>query len=47
MPGSGFPMEPDEVRKRLKFAKKGPAGVLLLTRLGKERHLAILAERPA
>lgn len=40
----GFPMEPDEVRKQLKFSKSDQAGVIILTRCNDD-HVMILCKR--
>jgi len=40
----GFPMEPDEVRKQLRFSKGETSGVIILTRC-KDEHIMILGKR--
>jgi SAM-dependent methyltransferase len=41
----GFPMEPEQIRKRLKLTKGGRKAVLLIMRYD-QSHIMILAERP-
>ena len=41
----GFPVEPEQIRKRLKLTKGGRKAVLLIMRYGAS-HVMILAERP-
>ena len=41
----GFPMEPEQIRKRLKLIEGGRKAVLLIMRYG-QSHIMILAERP-
>ncbi len=41
----GFPMEPEQIRKRLKLTEGGRKAVLLIMRYG-QSHIMILAERP-
>jgi hypothetical protein len=41
----GFPMEPEQIRKRLKLIEGGSKAVLLIMRYG-QSHIMILAERP-
>jgi hypothetical protein len=40
----GFPMEPDELRKQLKFSSGEESGVIVLTRFNDE-HVMILCKR--
>ena len=40
----GFPMEPDDIRKQLKFTDGDQAGVIILTRVNDE-HVMILCKR--